>query len=164
MDTQKLFSYFINSLKENLSNHKQNLKNDLIQLFNGNLIQFIEGKSFEDVAVFHFEFASDTLNIVFWCEDENENVLTKAGLRIGKIENDDNFPKKLRAELYDLEEEQIEIDENLFYEFSDDLSSETYKIIEEWFIENWNETKHLKPNNIKAFFSIHDTIHKTKLT
>lgn len=162
MNTENQLNYYSYALKNHLMNNEVFLKNDLEQLLQGKAIDFIEGKNFTDVAVFILNIVR-RLNIIFGCEDNDGNGLSQHSKRIGVIDQDNNFPKKLELELIELEEIEIENNEDAFYDFSDALDCSKYEILEKWFLHVWKEVAKNITVTQEVYFSIHDTIHKTRL-
>lgn len=99
MNVKKQVPYFSKILKNHLELHKAVLENDITMLLNGKSIEYINGKNVEDIERFQFVYAAESLNIFFWAEDISDNVITKSEHQIGKIDNDNNFSKKLQLEL-----------------------------------------------------------------
>ena len=161
MNMEQQISSFAEILKQHLEQHKSNLIADLTMLLNGKGIALLDGKNVPDIAQLHFVYAADSLNIIFWAEDNAENVITAHGHRIGKIAEDNNFPQKLQLALIAFEEDNEE--EADLYDFLDAFDDLKYAIVEKWFHDCWHSARQKGDLTKEAYFSIHDTTNKTKL-
>lgn len=161
MNVNKQVSYFSRLLKDHLELHKTVLENDITMLLDGTAIEYIHDKKFQDIERLQFVYAAESLNIFFWAEDSSDNVITKSGHRLGKIENDNNFPNKLQIELAEFEDENI--DDDNFDDFLDAFDNIKYEIVENWFLQHWQSAREKVDLSKDAYFSIHDSNYKTKL-
>lgn len=156
--------FILDGIQNRLNSVSIDLENDLVKIITGELTNLKEGKTFDDVVRIHFEYDYDDLNIYFWQEDYDQNVLNDRVLAIPINKTDDLFPNELsdidlEDELFDQGYSEEEIYSNILSNYDEDRC----EILEQWFHHCWKNAREKVELTRQAFFSIHDTNSKTKL-
>ncbi|MDR2223612.1 MAG: hypothetical protein LBE34_12915 [Flavobacteriaceae bacterium] len=157
--------YFIDKLKKRLEEVQPIMVNSLNQLFKGEYLSLIDICTIDDVHTFYFEYDYETLNIVVWAENKEEQVVSIQSKGIPEKLDDTIFTKASYFSLYALEEEWGETEEGLdqFDELIDLLSEEKEEVLTQWFILCWKLAKEQTVTVFQGKFSVHDTNYRTEL-
>ncbi|MTG97233.1 MULTISPECIES: hypothetical protein [Myroides] len=165
MEIEKQHQYFIQALNNRLCLLQQNMVANLKMLFEGDYLPLKNEYSFESIECFYFEYMYDSLDIVVWAQDIQEDVISIGAKKMLSDISDSIFSKELDRAFYDLEEQWGETEEELdaFDKLTEQLDQSKDEILTKWFVECWIEAKKDSAYNQRGFFSIHDTIYRTCL-
>jgi len=155
-------------LKTYLEEIKGQLTEDLIHLFNGEDIIYLENKVKSDIKAFYFEYEYDYLNIMFWGVDGTGELVTEIIKLPTKKNNAAHENEKWNALIPEkiwttAAEFQDNYEDDDFDEILDEYNDEKYKLFEQWFLDCWEKASEQISVKTDAYFSIHDTYFKTDL-
>jgi hypothetical protein len=165
MDIEEKLTYYLTGLTNQLKDVEEQMILALCELFNGDYLELKQGNTIQEVDTFYFEYDYETLDIVVWAEDKEEEVISTLSREIPNDLGDSLFPRELEMSLGDLEEEwgETEDGEEAFQELIDKWAEQKDVVLTKWFKECWDISKQQTQCSIKGKFSIHDTIYRTSL-
>jgi len=155
-------------LKNSLNSFSFYLKQDINNLLQDHGIIYIDGKSWDDVQAFMFEYEYEYLNIVFWAVDKNFEQITETNILPSILQRNSldggQWKALLPEEIFDAEAklQNDYVTEEADEQFKEYLE-EKYDIFEKWFFRIWHESIQEVAVNIPGYFSVHDTIWKYDL-
>jgi len=125
------------------------------------LVRILKNREDKSEKLF-FEYEYDYLNIVYWWEDVDSNIVAKAK-SVDREENEEwksFMPKEIETKEIGLEDDYEGDD---FDEIYDEYNEQKYKLFENWFCKCWEEAIKQAGKTQIAYFSIHDTAFRTNL-
>lgn len=156
----------LKAIEEYLDSLSATLVADLMQIVRGELNNRRAGLGFDLVAVLYFEYSYDDLQLYFWEEDVNEQVLSSAVKRIPSTQTQRLLSVELRDRIFDLEDllyEDESLDEDTIEAEMDEFNRERCQLFEKWFLRCWALARAQVAWTKRGYFSIHDSYFKTKL-
>ncbi len=138
-------------LKEYLDAASEVLTNDLISLLNGGNITYLDGKQWDNIRAFNFEYLHDYLNIAFFGTDKDGIIITeelKLPINDKKIML---LPDTIWDKVNEIEanDEDDELEQSL-----EEYNEEKNEIFESWFIDCWTAASEKFEDPVTAYFSI----------
>lgn len=165
----KSLKYLNIKLKNYLKEAQDQFIEDLVQLLEGENINYLNGKTKTDIGALYFEYEYDYLDIVTWAVDRAGEVITDSVVLPSQKKNfaegseDWNFflPEKIWKAASDFQEKHEE-DED-WDDISEEYDGEKYELFEFWFFDCWKKALLQTGSRVDAYFSVHDTYFRTDL-
>lgn len=156
----------LKQIEEHLDNLTTVLVSDLVRIGQGELNNRIKGFDFGHVKVLYFEYSYDDLQLYFWEEGIDEQLLSHAAVNLPAIQIEGLLPLELRGRMFDLEDvlyEDVSIDDDAVEEELEQFNAARCALFEQWFIACWSQARKQMTWDKQAYFSVHDSYYKTKL-
>jgi len=151
-----------------LDSSAEQMQADIRNILTDQIVKYQQGKSRQNIAALYFEYEYDHMDIMFWAEDKNGELITETiklpTIKRNNTDENSNWEHFLPESIW----KKVIVSEDTYEgDDYDDIRSEydekKTELFKEWFINCWNTVTKEMENVLDAYFSIHDTNFRTDL-
>lgn len=156
----------LQAIKERLDALSAELVQNISCLGQGESNNRIKGLNFDAVETLHFEYSYDDLQLYYWEEGSQEQVLSRAVVKLPTTQTEGLLTLALRDRIVELEDvlyEDKSVEEDAVEEEVEQFNEARCTLFEQWFLDCWALARKQMSGDKQGYFSIHDSYYKTKL-